>query len=207
MKATPTLHLKAREGDLQGVAFAVLQRLADINEADFYGATPLYYACLCGHEAIIRFLLENGARCEEDTYEGERCFYAALRPDLRRLLQSWAVTAAHRDPFEELLRRMLQNGRWADVVFNVRGTPMAAHRVVLAARCEYFGRMFETVWAGREVITLSNSKVDPRAFAELLRWLYTGRASLPSDVVEKFVLLCRQTQMPHLEDEIGRREK
>lgn len=32
----------------------------DVNFRDKFDSTPLYYACLCGHMEVVRFLLEHG---------------------------------------------------------------------------------------------------------------------------------------------------
>ena len=68
-----------------------------------------YYACLCGHTELVEYLLEAGARCEANTFDGERCLYGALTDDIRRvLLRRHAVTrqTMRRDVYQEFLRRL-----------------------------------------------------------------------------------------------------
>jgi len=51
-----------------------------------------YYACLCGHEELCAFLLANGARCEENTFDGERCYFAALTNEIQTMLKKATTT-------------------------------------------------------------------------------------------------------------------
>ena len=72
-----------------------------------------YYACLCGHAELVEYLLEAGARCEANTFDGERCLYGALTDDIRRvLLRRHAVTRQmiRRDVYQEFLRRSALSG-------------------------------------------------------------------------------------------------
>ncbi|XP_008566708.1 PREDICTED: BTB/POZ domain-containing protein At2g04740-like [Galeopterus variegatus] len=36
------------------------QRDVEVNVRDKWDSTPLYYACLCGHEELVLYLLANG---------------------------------------------------------------------------------------------------------------------------------------------------
>ena len=42
-----------------------------------------------GHEELARLLLEAGAQCNEFTFDGDRCHYAALTPAIRTLLRQY----------------------------------------------------------------------------------------------------------------------
>ena len=54
-----------------------------INRRDKWDCVPLYYASLCGHIELVRYLLEAGAHCDPNTFEGERCLYGALTDEIR----------------------------------------------------------------------------------------------------------------------------
>lgn len=41
----------------------------DVNAVDEWNSTPLYYACLAGHIDVVKYLIEMGAECEENTYQ------------------------------------------------------------------------------------------------------------------------------------------
>ena len=113
------LHLACRAGETEKVRFLVDVCAADINVADAHDAPPLYHAALGGHAEICRFLLDRGARCEPDTYDGERVFYAALNDELRALLRAYKLSARSRDPFAEHVRRACADVHFADVVFEL----------------------------------------------------------------------------------------
>ncbi|KAF0974926.1 hypothetical protein FDP41_006031 [Naegleria fowleri] len=56
---------------------------SDLELADVYGNTLLYYACLCGHLQLVHFLSEKGAR--DDKFH--RCYMNALSLNIRKLLK------------------------------------------------------------------------------------------------------------------------
>ena len=58
-----------RQGDLKGCQEAILEG-ANINARDDFDYTPLILASLCGHFEAVRLLLEAGALCERDTFQG-----------------------------------------------------------------------------------------------------------------------------------------
>lgn len=94
-----------------------------------------YYACLCGHLEIVQYLLERGkifafwlcfrrterkkvssrwmirsegARCQANTFDGERCQYGALTDTIRALLKNYQVLTTRtikRNTFDEFLRK------------------------------------------------------------------------------------------------------
>jgi BTB/POZ domain/Ankyrin repeats (3 copies) len=107
------LHYACRIGDMPAVQYCVDVLHVDLNEADTHDATPLYLAALTGRTAICRFLLERGATCSPEG-DAARIFYVALTPELRNLLREWSLTAATQDPFIDLLRRVHQEGVYAD---------------------------------------------------------------------------------------------
>lgn len=46
-------------------------------------------ASLCGHYEVVQLLLEAGALCLRDTFQGQRCLYNALNDRIRNLLLSY----------------------------------------------------------------------------------------------------------------------
>ena len=67
-----------------------------------------YYACLCGHVELVEYLLDSGARCEAQTFDGERILYGALTNEIRNKLKNYKVVTSHiviRDEYEEFLRK------------------------------------------------------------------------------------------------------
>ncbi|XP_045847586.1 ankyrin repeat and BTB/POZ domain-containing protein 1 isoform X4 [Meles meles] len=162
------------------------QRDVEVNVRDKWDSTPLYYACLCGHEELVLYLLANGARCEANTFDGERCLYGALSDPIRRALRDYKqVTAScrRRDYYDDFLQRLLEQGIHSDVVFVVHGKPFRAHRCVLGVRSAYFANMLDTKWKGKNVVVLRHPLINPVAFGALLQYLYTV-ASKPGTCVK-----------------------
>lgn len=52
-------------GDAERLKYLIHEEGVDINARDKWDSTPLYYACLAGHEDITMILLEAGAVCSE----------------------------------------------------------------------------------------------------------------------------------------------
>jgi len=124
-----------------------------------------------------QYLLDVGAICEENTYQGERCFYAALTDDLRRLLKTHKLSSSYRSPFVEHLRMTWENRetRYPDVSSLVGvDTIFYCHRVILRTGSEYFRRRFQGKWKDMRQIRV-NPSVPPRAFQAIIQYLYTGR--------------------------------
>ena len=134
-----------------------------LNVRDKWDSTPLYYACLCGHTEVVAYLLENGARCHASTFDGERCIYGALTDQIRKMLNDHSVITARvkrREPFHEFLRRLLEEGLYSDITFNVNGTNIKAHRFILAARSSYFEeQLLGGRWQNRSEVTINNELV------------------------------------------------
>lgn len=61
--------------------------------------------------------------------------------------------------------RLLEQGQHSDVKFLVHGQIFTAHRCILSARSEYFTRMFETKWVGKNLITLKHPLVDKNPYS------------------------------------------
>ncbi|XP_048539604.1 BTB/POZ domain-containing protein At2g04740 [Triticum urartu] len=93
----------ARAGDCDRLAL-LLEAGANVNARDRWDSVALYYACLAGHADAARMLLEAGAVCAERTFDGDRCHYAALNLDLRRLLKSFEARPPPLAPLPAALR-------------------------------------------------------------------------------------------------------
>ncbi|KAH8717070.1 hypothetical protein GQ44DRAFT_688216 [Phaeosphaeriaceae sp. PMI808] len=141
-------HFKAfceacRRGDLK-VCQEKISEGVNINARDKFDYTPLILASLCGHYEVIRLLLENGALCERDTFQGERCLYNALNDRIRNLLLSYDYAkstnplqplAAH---ITSLLTRIFP--KTTDITITTYSQSFYLHKFLLAARSPYFAQ-------------------------------------------------------------------
>ncbi|ORX49411.1 POZ domain-containing protein [Hesseltinella vesiculosa] len=206
-----------KQGDLEKVESLVSSFGASVNQVDDWQASPLYWSCLCGHYEIVKFLLENGAQCDPNTFQGERCAYGALNSDIRTLLFSYKITKATdtNQPYLAFLTDLLYDHPFDDVCFSIRMAPptnsstadtppaqyhsFAAHRCMLVARSPYFKQHLLERWKGQTNIKLNKSLVDPTAFGAVLRYIYTGQLGDADDqVLENIVFVCRHLDMPEL---------
>ncbi|XP_076022985.1 ankyrin repeat and BTB/POZ domain-containing protein 1 [Genypterus blacodes] len=204
------LFTSCKRNDIIRVRYLVEQRDVDLNVRDRWDSTPLYYACLCGHEDLVQYLLANGAKCEANTFDGERCLYGSLNESIRRYLKDYKCVSAHtmqRDDYEYFLHRLLEQGQHSDVDFLVHGQKFAAHRCLLSARSDYFIEMFETKWKGKNLITLKHPLINPTAFAAILQYVYTGRVDIDVTLVEDCQRLAKQCKLTNLIDELDKKCK
>ncbi|XP_069722425.1 ankyrin repeat and BTB/POZ domain-containing protein 1 isoform X3 [Phaenicophaeus curvirostris] len=202
---TSDLFTSCKKGDVSRVRYLLEQRDVEINVRDKWDSTPLYYACLCGHEELVRYLLANGAKCEANTFDGERCLYGALSDAIRRLLKEYKQITAKcmkRDYYDVFLQRLLEQGYQSDIVFIVHGKSFCAHRCILSARSAYFAEMFETKWKGKNMIVLKHPLINPAAFGSLLQYLYTGRLDIDVEYVNDCKRLAKQCRLQDLIDDL-----
>ncbi|KAK1898288.1 Ankyrin repeat and BTB/POZ domain containing protein 1 [Dissostichus eleginoides] len=182
------LFSSCKKGDICRVRYLVEQRDVDLNVRDNWDSSPLYYACLCGHDELVQYLLASGAS-EANTFDGERCLYCCLNDSVRRLLKDYkciTVRAMQRDDYNYFLHMLLEQGLQSDV----------------NARSEYFTDMFETKWKGKNLITLKHPLVNPAAFGAILQYSYTGRMDIDISLVEDCTRLAKQCKMEDFIEEM-----
>ncbi|XP_041377868.1 ankyrin repeat and BTB/POZ domain-containing protein 1-like [Gigantopelta aegis] len=199
-----------KTGDFQKVKFLVEEREVEVNCRDKWDSTPLYYACLCGHKDVVQFLLEHGAKCEANTFDGERCLYGALTDEIKKMLKSFCVISSRtlrRSLYEEFLRKMLQSADDADVTFSVHGERFPVHRCVLCARSTYFTELFKTRWKDRSDIDLKHELIYPWAFQAVLQYLYTGHLECHVDMIDDCIRVAKQCQLLTLMNQIEEKLK
>lgn len=200
------LFASCRKGDICRVRYLVEHRDVDLNVRDKWDSTPLYYACLCGHEELVQYLLASGAKCEANTFDGERCMYGSLSDQIRRLLKEYncinTCPMQQQDAFNHFLYILLEQGQHSDVNFLVHGQTFSAHRCVLSTRSEYFSEMFNSKWKGKTLITLKHPLINPSAFAAILQYIYTGRMDIDISFLEDCRRLAKQCKMAVLIEEL-----
>ncbi|KAJ4355969.1 uncharacterized protein N0V89_003994 [Didymosphaeria variabile] len=132
-----------RRGDLK-VCQEMIQAGVNVNARDRHDYTPLILASLCGHYEVIQLLLENGALCERDTFQGERCLYNALNDRIRNLLLSYDY-AKSSNPLQPLAAHITSlltrpEPQTADLTIEAYDQTFHVHKFVLAARSPYFAK-------------------------------------------------------------------
>lgn len=93
---------------------------------------------------MIRLLLENGALCERDTFQGERCLYNALNDRIRNLLLSYDY-AKSTNPLQPLAAHITSlltrpSPKTSDIEISAFGQTFHLHKFLLAARSPYFAK-------------------------------------------------------------------
>ena len=177
----------------------------DLNLRDQWDSTPLYYACLCGHLDLVKYLLNNGAVCDSNTFEGERCVYGALTDAIRKLLldhKMLTTTTKRREAYTEFLRRLWQDERSKDVTFNIHGETVRAHKFLLSTRSSLLRNLFEEKWRLRKTVILSHRLVTAQAFRLLLEYLYTGQCKVEVKQVQDLTQLVKYCKLRVMEQDL-----
>ncbi len=102
---TGDVYEASRAGDVERLKL-LLNEGANVNARDAWDSAALYYACLAGHLDAARILLENGAICSENTFDGDRCHYAALNLHVRKLLKAFEARPPPLDPLPRSFREL-----------------------------------------------------------------------------------------------------
>lgn len=144
--------------------------------------TPQGKASLCGHFEVVQLLLESGALCERDTFQGERCLYNALNDRIRNLLLSYDYSKST-DPLQPLASHMTslltrEHPGTSDILVVAAGESFCLHKFVLSARSPYFARKLSV--APDTTSWKLPSAIPPQAFGVAIKYIYLGE--IPTDV-------------------------
>ncbi|KAK9466811.1 hypothetical protein V1512DRAFT_262407 [Lipomyces arxii] len=199
-----------RRGDLEQVDNLVTTFGVDVNAIDEWDYTPLILASLCGHEEVVKYLLEHGAVCDRDTFQGERCLYGALTDKIRSLLLKFDISKAVDaiQPFAAHIASLLTKVEpdTSDVIFLSTSTDprqFYLHRFVLTARSTYFIENLAGRWRSKKLIKLSPS-MDPRLFDLVIKYLYCVDITIGStDLNDKAVQVALKLDLPELVDTLN----
>lgn len=139
-------------------------------------------ASLCGHYELVQLLLESGALCERDTFQGERCLYNALNNRIRNLLLQYDYSKST-DPLQPLAahiaslltRRQLQT---SDITLIAGSESFYLHKFILSARSPYFQKKLST--APETAQWKLAHTIPAEAFHIAIRYLYLG--DVPADL-------------------------
>ena len=144
--------------------------------------TPQGKASLCGGFEVVQLLLESGALCERDTFQGERCLYNALNDRIRNLLLSYDYSKST-NPLQPLASHITslltrEHPQTSDIIVAAAEESFRLHKFVLSARSPYFARKLSeapdtTSWK-------LPSAIPPQAFGIAINYIYFGE--IPNDV-------------------------
>lgn len=153
-------------------------------------------------------LLEQGAKCERDTFQGERCLYNALNDRIRNLLLSYDYSKST-DPLQPwaahvtgLLTR--ETPKTSDIAVHTRDATFQLHKSILSARSPYFAKKLS---AAPETKSWKLSSALPtHSFEICIRHLYLGEVTAPSAdsdeeqeaIVSGVEKLSRQLEIPQV---------
>ncbi|CRG88898.1 Ankyrin repeat and BTB/POZ domain-containing protein 1 [Talaromyces islandicus] len=164
-----------RKGDLK-ICQEKISEGVNINARDSYDYTPLILASLCGHFEVVQLLLESGALCERDTFQGERCLYNALNDRIRNLLLEYDYSKST-DPLQPLAAHISSlltrdTPQTWDIVVTDGDESLFLHKFILAARSPYFQKKLSV--APETNSWRLPSTIPPAAFGAAIRYLYLG---------------------------------
>ncbi|KAL8904676.1 MAG: hypothetical protein Q9171_006962 [Xanthocarpia ochracea] len=164
-----------RRGDLK-LCQEMIRDGANINARDQFDYSPLILASLCGHYEVVQLLLESGALCERDTFQGERCLYNALNDRIRNLLLSYDYSKST-DPLQpfaahitSLLTRAIP--QTSDLLVTAVAQSFRLHKFILSARSPYFRKKLST--APETTSWKIPNAIPPQAFGVAMRYVYLG---------------------------------
>uniref|UniRef100_A0A0E0EHF4 BTB domain-containing protein n=1 Tax=Oryza meridionalis TaxID=40149 RepID=A0A0E0EHF4_9ORYZ len=121
-------------------------------------------------ECVIDVVVAVGGDDDDDTAAAASPLAGVPVPDLSRHLG-------------ELLERAA-DGVGADVTFDVRGQPFAAHRIVLAMRSPVFMASLYGPMKEHRAPRIAIDDMEPAVFDALLRFVYSDTLALPGDLGE-----------------------
>ena len=131
---------------------------------------------------MLRLLLESGALCERDTFQGERCLYNALNDRIRNLLLSYDYSKSSDplQPFAAHITSLLakEQPQTSDILVTSTDRAFSLHKFILSARSPYFRKKL-----GNAPDTTNwklPPKIPPQAFDTAIRYVYLGE--IPNDV-------------------------
>lgn len=143
---------------------------------------PQAKASLCGQFEAVQLLLESGALCERDTFQGERCLYNALNDRIRNLLSSYDYSKSSDplQPFASHVTSLLtrDHPQTSDILVTGAGETFHLHKLVLSARSPYFSKKLSN--APDTTSWKSPPAIPPQAFGIAIRYIYLGE--IPNDV-------------------------
>jgi hypothetical protein len=129
---------------------------------------------------VIQLLLENGALCERDTFQGERCLYNALNDRIRNLLLSYDY-AKSSNPLQPLAAHITSlltrpEPKTADITITTYDETFNLHKFLLAARSPYFAKKLGA--APNTATWKLPDKIPTQSLTVAMQYLYFSEVSM-----------------------------
>lgn len=125
-------------------------------------------------------LLESGALCERDTFQGERCLYNALNDRIRNLLLSYDYSKSTDplQPFAAHITSLLARDRpdTTDIAVDTYGNSFRLHKLLLSARSPYFAKKLAT--DPNTTLWKTSHNTPSRALEIAIRYLYLAEVQV-----------------------------
>ncbi|KAI9804953.1 MAG: hypothetical protein M1833_006256 [Piccolia ochrophora] len=168
-----------RQGDLK-TCQQYISGGVNINACDEFDYTPLILASLCGHYETVQLLLEAGALCERDTFQGERCLYNALNDRIRNLLLQYDYSKSS-DPLQPLASHVTSllsrdHPRTSDIIIAASAESFPLHKFILSAKSPYFQKKLAA--APETTLWKLPSTIPTASFEVVTRYVYFGEVSV-----------------------------
>ncbi|KAK6537750.1 hypothetical protein TWF694_010664 [Orbilia ellipsospora] len=183
-------------------------------------------ASLCGHYEIVEFLLESGAQCDRDTFQGERAVYSALNDRIRQLLlrYDYSVAMDRNQPYAALITSLLSSEvtcsgltgivlprPMGDTILELEkhGSKYKVHSFVLAARSEYFRNSIIHERETQKPELMLPSNTTSHAISCMLKYMYLHDTdTIPwNDGLADPTLLARSFGISGLHETVGQGKK
>lgn len=121
-------------------------------------------------------LLEQGALCERDTFQGERCLYNALNDRIRNLLLQYDYSKST-DPLQPLAAHITSllardTPKTADITVEAGNEKFELHKFLLSARSPYFADKLSA--APETKLWKLSQSIAAQSFETCIRYLYMG---------------------------------
>ncbi|CAI4064899.1 uncharacterized protein SKDI_09G1630 [Saccharomyces kudriavzevii IFO 1802] len=162
-----------RTGDIDNLD-RLISTGVNLNGVDKFDNSPLFLASLCGHEEVVKLLLQRGAVCDRDRFEGARCIYGALNEAIKETLLSYDISKAVdvKQSFATHVSSIYNEESFLsrDISFRApNGQLFTAHRFLLCARSEVLAEKMTNEWAKIEIVPI---EVHSDIFEIFLKFLY-----------------------------------
>lgn len=132
---------------------------------------------------MVQLLLEHGALCERDTFQGERCLYNALNDRIRNLLLShdYSKSTDPLQPFAAHITSLLsrEHPKTSDITLTTGSQQFELHRLILAVRSPYFTKKLN-VAPDTAIWRLPNT-VPSESLQAAIKFMYFGEVSTDFD--------------------------